>query len=138
PPALDETAVNDLVEIINLLASARDAMSDEMVSRIALTASEGITLLDRLLRNEGLLRLLQVLDHPENQQHLISLADALSKIPRELATIPPARGGIGGLWKLAREPGIQEGVRALSLLGQYWGESLREMHRRGVGGQRLK
>lgn len=128
---LDQAAVDSLVEMINLLASAKDAMSDEIVTRLARTASEGITLLDRLTRNEGLMRLLQVLDRPESQYLLISLADALAKMSRELAAAPPAKGGILGLLRLAREPGTQEGVRALSLLGQYWNDSLRELHRRG-------
>lgn len=130
PPMLDQAAVNSLVEMINLLASAKDAMSDEIVTRLARTASEGMTLLDRLTRNEGLMRLLQVLDRPESQYLLISLADALAKMSRELAAAPPAKGGILGLLQLAREPGTQEGVRALSLLGQHWNDSLRELHRR--------
>src|SRR3989338_8383105 len=130
-PALDAASVNSLVEMLNLLASAKDAMSDEIVTRLARTASEGMTLLDRLTRNEGVMRLLQVLDRPESQYMLISLADALAKMSRELATAPPAKGGIMGLVRLAREPGTQEGVRALSLLGQYWNDSLRELHRRG-------
>ena len=131
PLMLDQAAVNTLVEMINLLASAKDAMSDEIVTRLARTASESMTLLDRLTRNEGLMRLLQVLDRPESQYLLISLADALDKMSRELAAAPPAKGGILGLLQLAREPGTQEGVRALSLLGQYWNDSLRELHRRG-------
>ena len=131
PPALDAATVNSLVEMMNFLASAKDAMSDEIVTRLARTASEGMTLLDRLTRNEGVMRLLQVLDRPESQYMLISLADALAKMSRELATAPPAKGGILGLVQLARTPGTQEGVRALSLLGQYWNDSLRELHRRG-------
>jgi uncharacterized protein YjgD (DUF1641 family) len=131
PPMLDQAAVNSLVEMINLLESAKDAMSDEIVTRLARTASEGVTLLDRLTRNEGLMRLLQVLDRPESQYLLLSLADSLAKMSRELAAAPPAKGGILGLLQLAREPGTQEGVRALSLLGKYWNDSLRELHRHG-------
>ena len=101
---LNETVVNDLVEMINLLASARDAMTDDMVNRIART---------------------------ESQYLLMSLADALDQMSRELATAAPSRGGLAGLWRLARQPGTQEGLRALSMLGQYWNDSLREMHRRG-------
>lgn len=131
PPMLNEAAARDLVELVNLLASARDAMSDAMVVRLVRAVSEGITLLDRLTRNEGFMRLLQVLDRPENQYHLISLSDALNRISRDLAIAPPAKGGIAGLLRLAREPGTQEGLRSLSLLGKYWGEGLRELHRRG-------
>ncbi len=131
PPMLDEAAVNSLVEMLNLLAAAKDAMSDEIVTRVARTASEGMTLLDRLTRNEGLMRLLQVLDRPETQYYLIGLSDALSQMSREIAASPPAKGGIVGLLRLAREPGTLEGLRSLSLLGQYWSESMRELHRRG-------
>jgi uncharacterized protein YjgD (DUF1641 family) len=129
-----DTTVNDLdrlAELATLVAAAQDAMTDDMVTRLASAFSEGITLLDRLTRNDGLMRLLQVLDRPETQHVLISLSDAISQMSRELSTAPPARGGLLGLMKLAREPGTQEGVRALSLLGQYWNESLRELHRRG-------
>ena len=131
PPMLDQAAINSLVEMINLLAAAKDAMSDEIVTRVARTASEGMTLLDRLTRNEGLMRLLQVLDRPETQYYLIGLSDALSQMSREIAAAPPAKGGIVGLLRLAREPGTLEGLRSLSLLGQYWSESMRELHRRG-------
>lgn len=130
-PALDEATVNALVELMNLQASARDALSDEMVIRLARTLSEAIALLDRLTRNEGLMRLLQVLDRPEMQYHLMSFSDAISAMSRDLATAPPAKGGIAGLLRLALQPGTQEGLRSLSLLGQYWGDSLRELHRSG-------
>lgn len=131
PAALDAASVDSLVEMLNFLASAKDAMSDEIVTRLARTMSEGMTLLDRLTRNEGVIRMLQVLDRPETQYLMISLADALAKMSRDLATAPPAKGGILGLVQLARTPGTQEGVRALSLLGQYWNDSLRELHHRG-------
>ncbi len=131
PAALDAASVDSLVEMLNFLASAKDAMSDDIVARLARTMSEGMTLLDRITRNEGVLRMLQVLDRPETQYLLISLADALAKMSRELATAAPAKGGILGLVQLARTPGTQEGVRALSLLGQYWNDSLRELHHRG-------
>jgi hypothetical protein len=123
--------LEQLSELATLVASARDAMSDEIVTRLSRVFSEGITLLDRLTRNEGLMRLLEVLDRPESQYLLIGLSKALSQMSREIAASPPARGGIGGLWRIAREPGMQEGLRSLSLLGRYWSESMREMHRRG-------
>ncbi|MEJ2590460.1 MAG: hypothetical protein P8178_03480 [Candidatus Thiodiazotropha sp.] len=120
-----------LSELATLVTSARDALSDEIVTRVASALSEGITLLDRLTRNEGLMRLLQVLDKPESQHLLLGLSQALSQMSRDIATSPPAPGGIMGLIKLAREPGTQEGLRSVSLLGQYWSESMRELHRHG-------
>jgi hypothetical protein len=120
-----------LVEIATLVTSARDAMSDEMVARLSRTFSEGILLLDRLTRNEGLMRLLEVLDRPESQHLLIGLSKTLGRMSRDIAASPPASGGVVGLWKIAREPGMQEGLRSLSLLGRYWSESMRELHRTG-------
>lgn len=121
--------LEELAELATLVASARGAMSDEIVSRLARAISEGVTLLDRLTRNEGLMRLLQVLDRPEAQHLLLGLSKALSQMSREIATAPPARGGISGLWRLALEPGTQEAVRSLSVLGQYWSESMRDLER---------
>ncbi len=122
-----------LSELATLVTSARDAMSDEIVTRLSSALSEGITLLDRLTRNEGLMRLLYVLDRPETQHLLIGLSDALSQMSREISSSPPAKGGLVGVVKLALEPGTQEGLRSLSLLGAYWSESMRELHRRGGG-----
>jgi uncharacterized protein YjgD (DUF1641 family) len=123
--------LEQLAELATLVSSARDAMSDEIVTRLSRVFSDGISLLDRLTRNEGLMRLLEVLDRPESQHLLIGLSTALSKMSREIAAMPPARGGMIGLLRLAREPGTQEGLRSLSLLGQHWSESMRDLHRRG-------
>jgi len=123
--------LEQLADVALLVSSARDAMSDEMVARLSRSFSEGIALLDRLTRNEGLMRLLQVLDRPESQHLLLGLSRALPQMSREFAATPSARGGIGGLWQLVREPGTQEALRSLSILGQYWSESMRELHDNG-------
>lgn len=121
PPGLEQ-----LAEIATLIGSARDAMSDEMVTRLARAVSEGATLLDRLTRNEGLLQLLRVLERPEGQHLLIGLSKALDLMDRQVAAAPPSSGGIAGLWKLAREPGAQDAIRLLSILSQCWVESMRD------------
>ncbi|MBT2968973.1 MAG: hypothetical protein B6D72_00260 [gamma proteobacterium symbiont of Ctena orbiculata] len=123
--------LEQLSELATLVLSARDALSDDIVSRVAQALSEGITLLDRLTRNEGLMRLLQVLDTPESQHLLLGLSTALSKMSRDIAISPPSKGGLAGVVKLAMEPGTQEGLRSLSLLGKYWSDSMRELHRTG-------
>lgn len=122
--------LEQLSDLTLLIGSARAAMSDEIVARLARSFSEGVALLDRLTRNEGLMRLLQVLDRPESQHFLLGLSTALSQMSREVAAAPPAGGGIGGLWQLVREPGTQEALRSLSILGQYWSASLRELDKR--------
>lgn len=117
-----------LYELATLVTSARDAISDDIVTRISSAMSEGISLLDRLTRNEGLMRLIQVLDGPDCQDLLFGLADALGKTSRGIATSAPSRGGFGGMTRLAREPGTQEGIRILSLLSEHLSESLRARH----------
>jgi len=125
--------LEQLSELATLVTSARDALSDEIVSRVASALSEGITLLDRLTRNEGLMRLLQVLDRPDCQYLLVGLADALTATSRDISTAAPARGGVGEMLRIVRQPGTQEGLRVLSLLGEHLSESMRELHRRGGG-----
>ncbi len=124
--------IEQLSELATLVTSARDAMSDEIVTRLSRVFSEGISLLDRLTRNEGLMKLLEVLDRPESQHLLIGLSNAIGKMSRDLAVAPPAHGGVGELVKIMREPGTQEGLRSISLLGKYWSESLRDLHRHGA------
>lgn len=130
---LDDIAhdLDQLSELATLVAAARDALSDEMITRLASAFSEGITLLDRLTRNEGLMHLLHELDRPENQHFLVSLSNAFTEASRDIATAAPAKGGVMGLCRLACKPGTQEGIRLLSLIGEHLSESMREMHRRG-------
>lgn len=128
---INEGDLQRLVEFAQLVTSAQDAMSDDIVYRLAAAMSEGITLLDRLTRNQGLMRLLQVLDHPESQRLLIGLAESLRETSRDIAAMPPARGGMGELLRAMFQPGTQEGLRVLSVLGGHLNHSLREQHRRG-------
>jgi len=66
PASLGDADFQRLAEFAQLVTSAQDALSDDMVNRIASTFSEGITMLDRLTRNEGLTHLLRELDRTEN------------------------------------------------------------------------
>lgn len=129
---VSEKDLERIAELASLVAAAQDALNDDMVSRLASAFSEGITLLDRLTRNEGLMRLLQILDTPEMQHLLVSLSHGLTKMSREFATTPPTKGGLVCMLRLARDPGTQEGLRSLSLLGKYMDESMRELHRKGL------
>lgn len=129
---LDEASIASLVEMLNLLASARDAMSDEIITRLAGALSEGITLLDRLTRNEGLIYLLQELDRPENQRFLVSMANAFTEASKELSATPQAKGGLLCAMRLAKEPGVLEGLRLVSMIGARLSKSMRDIHRHGI------
>ncbi|MDP1644459.1 MAG: hypothetical protein Q8L71_03005 [Thiobacillus sp.] len=130
----DAMATEDLqrlVEFAQLVTAGRDAMSDEIVTRLAGAMSEGLNLLDRLTRNEGLMRLLQVLDRQETQYLLIALSEAIHAVSRDIPATAPATGGLGCMLRVARDPGTQEGLRLLSVIGKHLSLSLREQHRRG-------
>jgi len=131
-PPFSENDLQRLVELAQLVTSAQDALSDDMVNRLSSALSEGITLLDRLTRNEGFTHLLRELDRVENQRFLVCMSNAFTEATRELATAPPAAGGIGGLIKLMSDPGTQEGLRLLAFVGARMSNSLREVHRRGL------
>ena len=120
-----------LAELAQVVGAARDALSDDMVARLAGTASEGMNLLDRLTRNEGLMRLLQVLDEEESQQLLVGLSEAIHKTSRDVAPTPPAVGGLACMLRIVRDPGAQEGLRLLAIVGNHLSRSLREQHRHG-------
>ncbi len=121
-----EKSLEGLAEIGTVIAAAKDALNDDMVARMASALSEGVTLLDRLTRNQELVRLLQNLDRPENKALLKGLSEALSKTSIELSSSPPAKGGLGNLVKQMNDPGTQEGLRILAILGRNLGESLRK------------
>lgn len=130
---LDAMSTEDLqrlVEVAQLVTAARDAMSDEIVTRMAGAMSEGITLLDRLTRNEGMMHLLKVLDREETQNLLIALSDAVHSASKEIAAAPPAIGGLACMMRVARDPGVQEGLRLMSVIGKHMSHSLREQHSR--------
>jgi uncharacterized protein YjgD (DUF1641 family) len=128
---LSEGDMQRLAEFAHLVTSAQDAMSDDIVNRLASALSEGITLLDRLTRNEGFLHLLREIDRAENQRFLICLSNAFTHASRELATAPPASGGLAGLLRLVSDPGTQEGLRLMAMVGAHMSNGLREVHRRG-------
>jgi len=131
PNVISDNDLKRIAEMASIVAAAQDALTDDMVVRMASAFSESIVLLDRLTRNEGLMRLMQILDHPDVQCHLNSLANSMHKITREMATAPPSNGGLVSLIKLATDPGTQEGLRAMSIIGRHWGEGLRELHHKG-------
>lgn len=130
----DAMATEDLqrlVEFAQLITAGRDAMSDEIVTRLAGAMSEGLTLLDRLTRNEGLMHLLKVLDRQDTQYLLIALSDSIHAASQEIPATAPATGGLGCMLRVARDPGTQEGLRLLSVFGKHLSHSMREQHRQG-------
>lgn len=121
-----EKSLEGLAEIGTVISAAKDALNDDMVARMASAFSEGFTLLDRLTRNQALVRLLQNLDRPENKALLQGLSEALGKTSIEMASSTPAKGGLGNLMRQLNDPATQEGLRILATFGKHLGESVRK------------
>lgn len=137
-PALAEMVQNGdldrLAKIARLYASAEDALTDEMVARIAETVAEGMSLLDRSARG-GAGRLVEMLARLESTGALERIAETLPRLLERLEMLeallgafdravaatsrgPRAAGGIAGLWSLMRDADNQEALRFLINLGK--------------------
>ena len=137
-PALADLVNNGdldrLAKLARVYGSAEDALSDEMIGRLAETAAEGISLLDRLNRG-GAGRLVELLARLEAEGDLHRIAAAIPKLIERLDTLedmlhsfesagrttekgPRARGGLGGLWSLMSDRENQDALRFLINLGK--------------------
>jgi hypothetical protein len=137
-PALADLVNNGdldrLAKLARVYGSAEDALSDEMIGRIAETAAEGMSLLDRLNRG-GAGRLVELLARLESSGDLHRIAQAIPRLVDRLDTLesmlhgfeaagektakgPRAGGGFGGLWSLMREAENQDALRFLINLGK--------------------
>ncbi|MCG6953007.1 MAG: DUF1641 domain-containing protein [Betaproteobacteria bacterium] len=137
-PALADLVNNGdldrLAKLARVYGSAEDALSDEMISRIAETTAEGMSLLDRLNRG-GAGRLVELLAHLEASGDLHRIAEAIPRLVDRLDTLEGmlhgfeaageatekgarAAGGLGGLWSMMRDPDNQDALRFLINLGK--------------------
>jgi len=144
-PALADLVNNGdldrLAKLARVYGSAEDAVSDEMISRIAETAAEGMSLLDRLNRG-GAGRLVEMLAKLEASGDLHRIAEAIPRLVDRLDTLesmlhgfeaagevtekgPRAAGGFGGLWSMMRDPDNQDALRFLINLGKEMRERAR-------------
>ncbi len=135
-PAIAEMVNNGdlerLVHLARVYGSAQDALTDEMVGRLAETVGEGLSLLDRFNRG-GANRLVEMLERLESSgalertaQILPQLIDKLGMMESMLNCIeeaakekaPPSSGGIGGMWSMLKDPDNQESLRFLITVGK--------------------
>lgn len=137
------TASGDLARVValaRLLGAAEDALTDDLVTRLAGLASRAMTLLDRVgrldegrtarlwdqiegcltpaLLERGLKALPTVLDLFERVSESGILGDfvgAAARLREDLVQAPPPSGGIAGLWTLMKNAENQRVVQALLL-----------------------
>lgn len=118
-PAISQLVANGdldrLVALARTYGAAQDAMTDEMVARLAETAAESLSLIDRLNR-AGLDRLVGSIERLSDLiEHTIG---ALEAADREMTAQPAAGGGFGGLWHMMKQPENQETLRFLLAFGR--------------------
>ena len=135
-PAIAEMVNNGdldrLVQLARVYGSAQDALTDEMVGRLAETIGEGLSLLDRFSRG-GALRLVTLLERLESTGALERTAAVLPQLVDRLGMLetmlqcvdeaasekaPPSPGGLGGIWSIMKDPDNQESLRFLISIGK--------------------
>jgi len=138
-PALAQMVNNGdlerLVALARVYGSAEDALTDETVGRLAETIGEGISLVDRASRG-GAGRIVDVMERMESSGALERLAvvlpkflerlDAMEKMLQcfdaataEVEKMPAPSGGIGGMWRLLRDPESLRSLQFLLSLGKH-------------------
>ncbi len=124
-PALAQLVANgDLERLVHLArtyGAAQDALTDEMVSRLAETLAESLSLIDRMNR-AGLDRLVGNIERLGVV--LESTMNALEAAKRDTAA-SRAGGGLGGLWRLMSDAENQESLRFLLAFASEFRKGLR-------------
>ena len=123
-----------LVKLARLYSSAEDAMTEEMVGRVAETIGGGMSLLDRLNRGGGE-RVVAMLERLEHSGALEKMATTMPLILERLDQVhamlecvehaavasdkaPPSSGGTRALWRTMTSPETQDTLNFLMLLGK--------------------
>ena len=130
-----------LVQLARVYGSAEDALSDEMIGRLAETMAEGLSLMDRLSRG-GVLRLVEMLEKMQASGALERIAVTLPKLMERLdavehvlgsleaaveetSRLPAPSGGLGGTWQVLRDPQAQRSLQLLQNFGKHLGKPLK-------------
>jgi uncharacterized protein YjgD (DUF1641 family) len=117
-PAIASLVENgDLDRIVNLarlVGSAEDALTDDMVGRLARVWSEGLFLVDRLTRSAGFMRMIAVLEREEIQDGLINLLEAFSKASEEAKKAPAPKAGLRAAAKRISDSDTQAALHFLA------------------------
>jgi uncharacterized protein YjgD (DUF1641 family) len=121
-PAITQLVENGdldrLVSLARFIAAMEDSLSDDIVNRLALVMTGIASLVDKLARNEGFVKLVDILGREDVQSALVDLAESASAAKTEAAALPPPRGGWGGLIQIAKDPGTQDALRFLALVSK--------------------
>ena len=121
-PAITQLVENGdldrLVSLARFVAAMEDSLSDDIVNRLSLVATELAALVDKLARNDGFMKLIDILGREEVQCALVDVAESACAAKTEAAALPAPKGGLGGLWQLAKDPGTQDALRFMALVSR--------------------
>ncbi len=127
-PLLSEMVENGdlarVAQLARLLSAAQDSVTDEMIVRLTDLISGAMSLLDRLNRSgldrlvAALPRMIEMFERLEQEHVVDDLVRSLEEVTAVTATSTPPRGGLKGLWSIARDADTQETLRFLLLLSK--------------------
>ncbi len=96
-----------LVALARTFGGAADALSDDIVGRLAETATNALVLIDRVTRTGLADRLVGLADQWERSNLITDLLTALDRASADQAAGAKPAGGLSGLWQLLRRPETQ-------------------------------
>jgi len=107
-----------VVDLARLMGTASDAVTDDIVGRLAETAGELMCIADRLARSEGLLRFLDLLEREHDINALIDFGEATATAKAEHT--PSSKGGIKSMLGTMQDPDVQDAL-------QFFGAMFKEL-----------
>ena len=119
--ALVETGdLERLVGLARIAGGVGDALSDDIVSRVAETAGNALVLIDRVTRSGLADRLVALADAAESSRLVDHLLAAMAAAAADRSLAPASQGGIGGLWHLLKQPQTQSALAyAISVVNHF-------------------
>ena len=109
-----------LVGLARIAGGVGDALSDDIVSRVAETAGNALVLIDRVTRSGLADRLVALADAAESSRLFDHLLAAMAAAAADSARAPAPQGGVMGLWHLLRQPQTQSAISyAISVVNHF-------------------
>lgn len=124
-----------LAQFARMIGAAQDAVTDDMVGRLAEVIGEGVSVVDRLNRS-GVNKLIDILERLSSSGALDKIADALPRLvdqidlmqalltcmenaSKEAKSQPPSTGGVMELLRIMRQPENQDVMRFALAMGRH-------------------
>lgn len=111
---VDNGDLDRLSHLARLLGSAEDALTDDMIGRLAGLAADGLALADRVTRSPAVPRLLALLERDEVLDTLVTLLEGIGAARAELRSAQPSTGGLGEMLRVARDPQTLDALRLMT------------------------